>query len=56
MTQEMKKALATPDVQAAWIRLGAEPPALYGAAFAEFVASETKRWAEVVKAGHIKLD
>ncbi|HSV48015.1 MAG TPA: tripartite tricarboxylate transporter substrate binding protein [Ramlibacter sp.] len=56
MTQELKKAFATPEMQDTWSRLGAEPPALYGSAFGDFVAGETKRWAEVVKAGNIKLD
>ena len=26
MTEELKKAYATPELQAAWVRLGAEPP------------------------------
>lgn len=56
MTQELKKALSAPEVKAAWTGLGAETPSLYGAAFGEFVAGETKRWAEVVKAAHVKLD
>jgi tripartite-type tricarboxylate transporter receptor subunit TctC len=56
MTQELKKAFAVQDIQAAWVRLGAEPPSLYGSDFAAFVAGETKRWAEVAKAGNIKLD
>jgi tripartite-type tricarboxylate transporter receptor subunit TctC len=56
MTQELKKALASAQVRAAWTGLGAEEPALYGPAFGDFVAGETKRWAEVVKAASIKLD
>jgi tripartite-type tricarboxylate transporter receptor subunit TctC len=56
MTQELKKALASPEVSAAWTGLGADLPTLYGAAFGEFVAVETKRWGEVVKAANIKLD
>lgn len=56
MTQELKKAFASPEIQAAWTKLGAEPPTLTGAAFGDFVTGETKRWAEVVKAAQIKLD
>ena len=56
MTDELKKAYASPELQAAWTRLGAEQPALYGAAFGDFVAGETRRWADVVKAANIKID
>jgi tripartite-type tricarboxylate transporter receptor subunit TctC len=56
MTQELKKALASAEIRAAWTGLGAEEPSLYGPAFGDFVAGETKRWAEVVKAASIKLD
>ncbi len=56
MTQELKKALAAPEIQVAWTSLGADTPSLYGAAFGAFVTSETKRWAEVVKAANVKLD
>ena len=56
MTEELKKAYATTELQAAWVRLGAEPPALYGPAFGEFVAGETRRWGEVVKTANIKID
>ncbi|NRF70744.1 tripartite tricarboxylate transporter substrate binding protein [Aquincola sp. S2] len=56
MTQELAKALAAPEIKAAWTALGADTPALVGAAFGEFVAFETKRWADVVKAASVKLD
>lgn len=56
MTQELAKAFAAPEIKAAWTALGADTPTLQGAAFGEFVASETKRWAEVVKAANVKLD
>jgi tripartite-type tricarboxylate transporter receptor subunit TctC len=56
MTAELKKAYALQEVRATWMGLGAETPDLYGAAFGTFVAGETKRWAEVVKAANIKLD
>jgi tripartite-type tricarboxylate transporter receptor subunit TctC len=56
MSAELKKAFATPAIKNAWVGLGAEPPALYGSAFADFVGAETKRWGEVVKAANVKLD
>jgi tripartite-type tricarboxylate transporter receptor subunit TctC len=56
MSQELRKAYASAEVRAAWTSLGADEPALYGTAFGEFVAGETKRWAEVVKAANVKLD
>jgi len=56
MTAELKKAYATQEVKNTWTGLGAETPALFGPAFGDFVAAETKRWADVVKAANVKLD
>jgi tripartite-type tricarboxylate transporter receptor subunit TctC len=56
MTAELRTAFASPEIRAAWTALGADAPDLYGAAFGDFVADETKRWAGVVKAANIKLD
>ncbi len=56
MSAVLKKALASPEVKAAWTGLGADEPSLYGAAFGAFVAAETKRWAEVAKAANVKMD
>ena len=56
MQAEMSKAFATPELQTAWNGLGTDTPNLYGDAFGGFVASETKRWAEVVKSSGAKLD
>ena len=56
MQAEMRKAFATPELQASWNGLGTDMPNLYGDAFGGFVGSETKRWAEVVKASGAKLD
>jgi len=56
MQAEMKKAFATPELQATWIGLGTETPNLYGDAFGRFVGSEIKRWAEVVRTSGAKLD
>ena len=56
MGTELRNALASKEIQAAWANIGAEPPTLAGKAFGDFVTAETKRWAEVVKAGNIKLE
>ena len=56
MSSELRTALASKEIQAAWANIGAEPPTLSGKAFGDFVAAETQRWAEVVKAGNIKLE
>ena len=56
MQAEMRKAFATPELQATWNSLGTDTPNLYGDAFGKFVGSEIKRWAEVVKSSGAKLD
>jgi tripartite-type tricarboxylate transporter receptor subunit TctC len=56
MQAELRKALATDEIRAAWLGLGTEPPNLYGDAFGAFVADETKRWAAVVKNSGAKLE
>jgi tripartite-type tricarboxylate transporter receptor subunit TctC len=56
MQAEMRKAFATPELQAMWNGLGTDVPNQYGDAFGAFVSSETKRWAEVVKASGAKMD
>ncbi len=56
MQAEMRKAFATPELQATWNGLGTDMPNVYGAEFGRFVSSETKRWAEVVKASGAKMD
>ena len=56
VTAEMKKALGSDELKAAWANLGANPPNIWGADFGRFTSSEVKRWAEVVKASGAKLD
>lgn len=56
MAAEMKTALNSKELQATWNSIGSETPTLTGQAFGNFVAAETKRWADVVKAGDIKLE
>ena len=56
MQAELAKAFATTELQGLWNGLGADTPNLYGDAFGKFAASETKRWAEVVKNSGAKLE
>ena len=56
MAAEMKKALNSDELKAAWANLGANPPNLWGPDFGRFVGSEVKRWADVVKNSGAKLD
>jgi tripartite-type tricarboxylate transporter receptor subunit TctC len=53
---ELRKALNSEELVVAWRGIGSTTPDLYGDAFGRFVGSETKRWAEVVKASGAKLD
>ena len=52
----MIKALASDELKTIWSGLGANPPNLWGPDFGQFVGSEVKRWAEVVKNSGAKLD
>jgi len=56
MGAELRAALASKELVAAWSAIGAEPPTLAGKAFGDFVAAETQRWGDLVKAGNIKAD
>jgi tripartite-type tricarboxylate transporter receptor subunit TctC len=56
MQAELTKALTSEELVKAWNGLGAETPNLYGDAYGQFVSSEVKRWAEVVKTSGAKLD
>ena len=56
MQAEMKKALNSDELKAAWTGLGTETPNLWGDEFGRFASAETKRWAQVVKDAGVKLD
>lgn len=56
MEAEMKKALQGPELRATWTGLGTDTPDLWGDAYGRFVASEVKRWAEVVRNSGAKLE
>jgi tripartite-type tricarboxylate transporter receptor subunit TctC len=56
MTEELGKALNSPELRQQWTALGSETTTLTGAAFGSFVDAEIRRWAEVAKASGAKLD
>ena len=56
MQAEVKKALESPELKAAWTNLGSETPNVWGDAFGAYAARETKRWAEVVKSSGARLE
>lgn len=56
IVEDMKKALATDELKAAWATNGAEIPTLTLAAYGSFVSAEIRRWAGVVKASGARLE
>lgn len=54
MAQEIRKALQTPKLKELWASNGSTIPDLTGAKFGEFVDSEIKRWAQVVKEANVQ--
>ena len=56
LNAEINKALVLPDVARQLAAEGATPMPGIPKAFAELIASEIPRWADVVKAGNVKPD
>jgi tripartite-type tricarboxylate transporter receptor subunit TctC len=56
LREEVAKALKTPDMVARIRDLGSEPGAAFGKDFGAFMAAETKKWAEVIRASGAKAD
>ena len=54
--QETAKALATPALKERLVAQGAIPGGITPAQFTQFIAAETKKWAQVVKASGAKVD
>jgi tripartite-type tricarboxylate transporter receptor subunit TctC len=56
LRQEVAKALEAPDMVARIRELGSEPGTAFGNDFAAFLAAETKKWAQVIRASGAKAD
>jgi tripartite-type tricarboxylate transporter receptor subunit TctC len=55
LNAEIRAALADPDIRGRALAAGTEPHANTPEEFAAMIREETKKWAEVIKAGGIKL-
>jgi tripartite-type tricarboxylate transporter receptor subunit TctC len=56
LRDEVAKALKSPGMIAHIRELGSEPGAVFGKDFGAFLAQETKKWAEVIRASGAKAD
>jgi tripartite-type tricarboxylate transporter receptor subunit TctC len=56
IVEEVRKALQADELKAIWANQGAEFPAMSQQQFGNFVGSEVKRWATVVKASGARLE
>jgi tripartite-type tricarboxylate transporter receptor subunit TctC len=56
MGAEVQKALATPELKAAWHNSGSEIPNVTQAQFTAMIAAEISRWGQVVKAAGVKME
>ncbi len=56
MTEEVKKALASPEIQHNWTSAGSDIPNMSQAEFTAMIASEISRWGQVVKSSGVKLE
>jgi tripartite-type tricarboxylate transporter receptor subunit TctC len=56
LRDEVAKALKAPDMVARIHELGSEPGTAFGKDFGGFLAAETRKWAEVIRASGAKAD
>lgn len=56
MKTEVKKALASPELQNNWHNGGSEIPTMSSSEFGAMLASEITRWNKVVKTANVKID
>ncbi|MDB5956543.1 MAG: tctC [Ramlibacter sp.] len=56
VADEVRKAMATPELKDIWEQNGADFPNLTQPQFASFIDGEIKRWAVVAKAANVRLD
>jgi len=52
----INEALASPEIETAFAKLGVEPRAGSAEAFAAFLARERERWAPVIHAASVKVE
>ena len=56
ISDAVKQVIANPDIRNRMVTQGADPAFMGSDEFAQFLASETPRWAQAVKASGVKLD
>lgn len=56
LTAEVGQALKAPDIVTRFRELGADPGTVSGTAFGDFLAAETRKWADVVRASGAKAE
>jgi tripartite-type tricarboxylate transporter receptor subunit TctC len=56
LRDEVAKALKAPDMIARIHELGSEPGTVFGSDFGAFMAAETRKWADVIRASGAKAD
>lgn len=56
MTAELRTALGTPAIKAAWEKNGSDVPDLTGPEFGAFVSSEITRWGDVARRAMVKVE
>ena len=56
LSDEVAKALKAPDMIARIHELGSEPGTVFGSDFGAFMAAETRKWADVIRASGAKAD
>jgi tripartite-type tricarboxylate transporter receptor subunit TctC len=56
MSEQVRKALASPEIRMSWEKAGSEVPNVSQAEFKTMLESEIARWNKVVKTAGIKLD
>ena len=56
LQDEVEAILKMPDVQKRFTELGAEPGAIKGEAFGQFLAEETTKWSRIIRESGAKID
>jgi tripartite-type tricarboxylate transporter receptor subunit TctC len=54
INREITKILSRPDIKAAWEQTGATPVVMTQPQFKDFMEAQVAKWADVIKANHIK--